>query len=71
MQKNYNKYGIHINTNLMLFGKKGKYSLNKRVLAIRSFTSSSIFLNLLFRMQGFRLQKLDNIKLKMTYKRAN
>lgn len=68
---NYNYHGIHLNNIPMLLSKKVPCNFSIEMRAIRAFTSYNYFIQLLYRLIGFKLIKINDYKLELHYKKNN
>jgi len=69
MSKNiYNQYGVNINNEPMFYEMEGYSKQDKKILGIRAFSSSSLFLKILYTIKGFKLNRIDDKKLVINYK---
>lgn len=72
----YNEFGYNIQSYKMLLNKECKVNVDKRLGAIRAFTSTNVFLQLLYKAKGFKVKKigeqkrvLSNKNQELTFKR--
>jgi len=70
MNNNYNKFGVNTNNKLMFFYKIGNSKIDPKMMAIRAFTSNNNFLQLLYKLVGFKLIKYEN-KYQISYKNSD
>ena len=68
MSKNaYNKYGININNESMFINMPGNSDKDEKLPCIRAFTSSDNFLKSLYLKKGFKVNRIDEKKLIISY----
>lgn len=69
MSKNiYNKYGVNINNESMFFEIESYSDQDQKLEAIRAFTSSDTKRKFAYIVKGFKLNRIDDKKLMISYK---
>lgn len=65
----YNEYGYNIESYKMLVNKECKVNVDKKIGAIKAFTSTNILLQLLYNVKGFKVKKIGDNKRVLLYKK--